>query len=112
MQGRALVGAGKRAEARAVLEKSVAAGPYQLPSWVMLGIIARDDGRMADAASAFEQALLRSPMDRWLLRQLDAVYAKMGDASKRDALAKVIATTAGTSTGTSPSVKGLPAEMR
>ena len=85
----ALFRAGRLDEARPLLRRAADAGPDQVEAHVMLGVLARDAGALADAAARFEAARKREPRDGWLLDQLASLYERLGNAERHADLARI-----------------------
>ena len=72
---------GRVEEARPLFAHAAAVGPTSGPSHVALAVLARREGRDAEAIAELESARRIEPGDGWILNQLHDAYAKAGDAA-------------------------------
>ena len=75
--GRALVGCGQTAKARAVLMMACQRHPASSQAWYLLGLACHEDDRFRDAAAAYRQALILAPGDGTVLTNLGSALGEM-----------------------------------
>jgi predicted Zn-dependent protease len=81
MKAIALFRSGRVDEARPLFAHAAAVGPASGASHVALAVLARREGRDADAIKELESARRIEPADAWILDRLHDAYAKAGDAA-------------------------------
>ena len=81
MKAIALFRSGRVDEARPLFAHAAAVGPASGASHVALAVLARREGRDADAIKELESGRRIEPADAWILDRLHDAYAKAGDAA-------------------------------
>jgi Flp pilus assembly protein TadD len=73
---------GHTEEARPLFAHAAAVGPTSGPSHVALAVLARREGRSADAVTELEAARRIEPGDAWVLDALHDAYTSAGDVAR------------------------------
>ncbi len=79
MKGTLLLRSGRIEDARPLFARAAALGPSSSASHVALAVLARRQGRDADAIAELEAARRIEPADAWILDRLREGYVKAGD---------------------------------
>jgi len=82
---KALIYAGKFAEARAILKEVTAAEPANADAWNLLGFSARKTGDLRAASKAYSKALKLNPTHLGALEYQGEMYIQMGEIDKAKA---------------------------